>query len=97
MMQKGSIRVNNTRIDDHYILTGDETITLDGIMHLERPVPYPHTIEIIHEDDQYLVVNKPHGIPVQPGEPFFKNTLLHILQDDYNKHDLKRKINQNTF
>jgi 23S rRNA-/tRNA-specific pseudouridylate synthase len=90
-MERGIIRVNGERVNDDYVLDGSERIQLDGVIHLERPVPCPNMIEFIHEDENYLVVNKPSCIPVAPGEPFFKNSLIHILEDDYYKTDLKRK------
>jgi 16S rRNA U516 pseudouridylate synthase RsuA-like enzyme len=58
------------------------------MIHLEGPVP-SENIDFIHEDDEFLVINKPHGIPVQPGEPYYYNSLIHILADEYDRKNLK--------
>ncbi|CDO96076.1 unnamed protein product [Kluyveromyces dobzhanskii CBS 2104] len=38
-------------------------------------------IPIIYQDEQLLVINKPHGIPVHPTAYFYKNTLTELLKD----------------
>lgn len=40
-------------------------------------------IQIIHEDDQLIVVNKPAPLPLHPSGRFNRNTLLHILKALY--------------
>ncbi|MCL4106805.1 UNVERIFIED_CONTAM: hypothetical protein GTU68_046199 [Idotea baltica] len=40
-------------------------------------------IQIIHEDDQFIVVNKPAPLPLHPSGRFNRNTLLHILKSFY--------------
>lgn len=50
----------------------------------EPPVPNV-SIEIIQSDDDYVVVNKPAGIPVHTGGQYRKNTVHGILQADYSE------------
>jgi UPF0176 protein len=40
-------------------------------------------VEIIHEDEAIIVINKPAPLPVHPGGRFYRNTLRHILNEVY--------------
>jgi RluA family pseudouridine synthase len=40
-------------------------------------------IEILHEDEALIVVNKPAPLPMHAGGRFFRNTLQHILNTVY--------------
>lgn len=47
----------------------------------ERSVFGPRgDIEVIHEDNNVLVVNKPSGIPIHPVQNYFYNSFLKILE-----------------
>jgi len=55
-------------------------------LHKVRDVIEPDVngrVEIIHEDEAILVINKPAPLPVHPGGRFFRNTLRHILNEAY--------------
>ena len=41
--------------------------------------PYKFTIDIIHEDDDLLVLNKPAGIVMHPGAGNYDNTIVNAL------------------
>ena len=43
----------------------------------------PLSYEVIHEDEQLLVVNKPSGLPTLPGGGFLQHTLLHQVQQQF--------------
>lgn len=42
--------------------------------------PVPSELEILHEDDDLLAVEKPAGIPVTPTGMFYRNSLVHLLR-----------------
>jgi 23S rRNA pseudouridine1911/1915/1917 synthase len=45
--------------------------------------PCPRHIEILHEDDQVLVVDKPPGLPCHASAKFYFNTLTRVLLERY--------------
>lgn len=46
----------------------------------EPPIPLmPKSFEVVFEDRQLLVINKPNGIPIHPTGNYYKHTLLYIL------------------
>ena len=54
--------------------------------HLYPQVTEPEVngnVEILHEDEALIVVNKPAPLPMHAGGRFFQNTLQHILNTAY--------------
>mmetsp|Transcript_424 Transcript_424/g.397 ORF Transcript_424/g.397 Transcript_424/m.397 type:complete len:142 (+) Transcript_424:133-558(+) len=86
-------------IQDHRILinelptTEDHEIDLkDELTHyierIEVPIIDP-TLEIIEENDEYLIVNKPSSIPVHPCGNYKYNSLQLILQREHGYAELR--------
>ena len=55
-------------------------------------VPTKMDLDIIYEDDGYIVLNKPTGIPVHPSMDHYEDSLSNGLKYYFNKINLKRKI-----
>jgi len=47
---------------------------------VEREPPVRTDLELVWSDDDLLVVDKPPYLPVTPGGPWVRNTLLHLLE-----------------
>ena len=47
----------------------------------EQETPIPFSAEIIHQDDEILIADKPHFLPVTPGGRFLHETLLVRLKN----------------
>lgn len=47
----------------------------------EEPVPLDY--ELVHQDDQLLVVSKPSGLPTLPGGGFYEHTLLQLVRQRF--------------
>jgi 23S rRNA pseudouridine1911/1915/1917 synthase len=67
--------------------TAETLLTLGQILTYHRP-PWqepevPLFFEIVYEDADLSIVNKPSGLPVMPGGGFLENTLLWQLRKDY--------------
>ncbi|MEZ4605287.1 MAG: RluA family pseudouridine synthase [Deinococcales bacterium] len=45
--------------------------------------PVPRYFELIYQDEDILVVNKPSGLPTMPAGGFLENTLLYLLRESY--------------
>ena len=55
-------------------------------------VPSPISLDIIHEDDAMLILNKPAGIPVHPSLHYYDSSLSNGVKNYFNKIGLKKKI-----
>ena len=49
--------------------------------------PYKYKLDIIYEDDDLIVINKPAGIVMHPGAGNFDNTIVNALMN-YNQNSL---------
>ena len=52
--------------------------------------------EVVFEDDNYLVVNKPGNLCIHPAGPFFKHTLWHILASRYGEIHFASRLDRET-
>ena len=52
----------------------------------------PMELDIIHEDDAILILNKPAGIPVHPSLHYYSTSLSNGVKNYFNQIGLKKKI-----
>jgi 23S rRNA pseudouridine1911/1915/1917 synthase len=80
LIRNGKIRVQGMVIKPGYrVKTGDE---ISGCIPPPEPVlfkPEPIPIEILHEDDEIIVINKQPGIVVHPAPGHHSGTLVNAL------------------
>lgn len=76
-----------------YQLCDNDVIERVEHVHERSVVGIPHdNIEVIHEDDEVLVVNKPSGIPIHPVQNYYFNSLVKILETEGWRGRNKEKI-----
>ncbi len=80
MIEAGFIKVNGNEVNTHYVpKTGDE-ITVEGGFKEEVDIkPEKMDLDIIYEDNDVLVINKPSGLVVHPGAGNTNGTLVNGL------------------
>lgn len=90
--QGGFIKVNGEIQNVRYVLTqGDVlTITIPAEAEHETLVPDDTPIDIVFEDDHYLVVNKPVGVASIPAQYHPRGTMAHRV-----KHYIKTQGYEN--
>ncbi len=77
----GNIYVNDVAVKSNYKVKGNDVVTVL----FEHPpyefllVPEDIPLDIVYEDDQVLVVNKPAGMVVHPGHGNYSGTLINAL------------------
>jgi 23S rRNA pseudouridine1911/1915/1917 synthase len=63
------------------------------IIHLDRPAPreppVPRHFEVLAEDDTFLAIDKPAGLPMHTTAKFWKNTLVALLRERYPEERLQ--------
>lgn len=58
------LKLNRQKVTDMYhVMKRDDTFQTDEIR-TDKPITYFDSLEIIHEDDDLLVVSKPENVPV---------------------------------
>jgi 23S rRNA pseudouridine1911/1915/1917 synthase len=87
LIKSAQLLVNyNCIVDTDYRLMGGETITLnkdflksEQLVNLSQDIP----LEVIYQDHDLIVINKPAGLIVHPGHGHWSNTLLNGLLFHY--------------
>jgi 23S rRNA pseudouridine1911/1915/1917 synthase len=77
----GQISLNQLTITTDQPLQAGQRLTYSRPPWLEPAVPLQ--FEILHDDGEILVINKPSGLPVLPGGGFLAHTLLGQLEQRY--------------
>ena len=89
LIEKGYLEINNLKV-----LEPSKNINIKDKIKLEVPElkkleikPYKYKLDIIYEDNDVMVINKPAGLVVHPGAGNFDNTLVNALIN-YDKKNL---------
>lgn len=86
----GFIHVNGVAVKSNYKVKPADVVTvmMDRPRYENEIIPEDIPLDIVYEDDQLLVVNKPAGLVVHPGHGNYTGTLVNALayhfKDDEN-------------
>ena len=89
LILKGKLKLNNEEITSpsKKVLTGDKLSLKIPKPEKASLKPYNYKLEIIYEDEDLLVINKPAGIIMHPGAGNYERTIVNALIN-YNKNSL---------
>ena len=82
MLKEGRILVNGSQIKANYRLRGEDEISFflpEAVEPDIRPEKIP--LDILYEDADVLVVNKPKGMVVHPAAGHYSGTLVNALME----------------
>ena len=109
-IEAGFLTVNGKQVKSNYKIKPADHILLMSLTNPEYTEIKPENIplNIVHEDDEVMVLNKPAGLVVHPGVGNYTGTLLngiayHLLQqkpdlteEDLPRYGLVHRIDKNT-
>jgi len=79
-IKEGQILLNNKQVKPSYILKEQDQVTIDIRKEKEEIIPNDEIeLEIIFQDENIIVVDKPAGLQVHPSDTEKKNTLVNAL------------------
>ena len=85
-LKEGHLLVDGQSVKPKYKCEGTELLTLDVELEAQtRSLPEDIPLDIVYEDDDILVVNKPVGMVVHPGAGNSSGTLVNALLHYYPK------------
>lgn len=87
-IKAGLVLVNDTNVKTGYMLKEDDVVLYEQVEEDSNPfdlTPVNLNLEIIYEDDDLLVVNKPKDLVVHPAPSHKGHTLVHGLMYHTNK------------
>ncbi len=78
--KEGKVKINGEAIPKKYELHAGDTVEIEMPPPIEVEVkPVDIAVEILFEDDDVVVVNKPAGMTVHPGSGTGEDTLVHAM------------------
>lgn len=90
-IKEGHVKVNDKVVKKSYFLALDDLIEVDEIEPEEQDIEAENIpLDIVYEDEDVVVVNKPNGMVVHPAPGHYQGTLVNALL--YHFKDLS-KIN----
>ena len=94
LKRENSILLNDFPTYPHHLLKENDKISilLDYEEDNSNIVPKEMNLSIVYEDEAYLVVNKPAGIPVHPSVLHYEDSLSNGIAFYFNKIGLRKKI-----
>ena len=85
-LKEGYLLVNGNSVKPKYKCEGFELLTLEVELEAQtRSLPEDILLDIVYEDDDIIVVNKPVGMVVHPGAGNSSGTLVNALLHHYPK------------
>ena len=88
LKKTGGIRVNGKNVTVRYLLSKDDILTLcidDVPSEKIEKVNIP--LDVLYEDDDILIVNKPLGMPTHPSQGHHADTLANAVMYRYKDED----------
>lgn len=80
MIKQGLVLVNDKTVKNSYLLRLNDEINIIGELKIETDaLPEEMDLNIIYEDDDLMVINKPSGMVVHPAAGNFTGTLVNGL------------------
>ncbi|CAG7733055.1 unnamed protein product [Allacma fusca] len=86
-IKSGTLTVNYTKVDTDYRLKHNDLLA--NIVHRHEVPVTSDPIEVVHMDDDLVVVNKPASIPVHPCGRYRHNTVVFILAKEHQLKNLR--------
>ncbi len=84
LIKSGKILVNDKEINSNYLISENDIIDINDELDFEIHVkPQDIPIDIVYENDDLLVINKPSGMVTHPAPGNYENTLVNALLGKY--------------
>ena len=79
-IKEGHVKVNGKIVKKSYLLQIDDIINIDDFEEEDTDIlPENIPLDIVYEDDDVVVINKPNGMVVHPALGHYHNTLVNAL------------------
>ncbi len=86
MIKENLVKVNDKFVKSSYVLRINDVVLVTGKLNIKTDVkPEDIPLDIIYEDDDVMVINKPSGLVVHPAAGHFTGTLVNGLLSHTNK------------
>ena len=94
LKRENCIFLNGNVINVSHTITENDNVSVSFSYEEDNTniIPVKMPLDIIYEDDAYLVINKPYGIPVHPSMLHYEDSLSNGIRYYFDEINLKKKI-----
>lgn len=86
LIRSRNVLVNGKEVKPSYKTKIGDNITIENVkMDTEEIVPWDYPLDIVYEDNDIIIVNKPSGMVVHPGAGNREHTLVNALKHHTDK------------
>ncbi|MBB6459970.1 RluA family pseudouridine synthase [Flammeovirga kamogawensis] len=83
-IKSSMVLVNDKKTKSSYIIKSDDKIQWFELYHKRiELVAYNYPLKILLEENEFIVINKPSGMPMHPGLGYYDTTLQNALKYHY--------------
>ncbi|MEW6569958.1 MAG: RluA family pseudouridine synthase [Nitrospirota bacterium] len=81
LIEQGNILVNDKKVSQSYKTKAGDTVSIMIIVkeRADELIPEPLPLDILHQDDHLVVVNKPASMVVYPAAGHYRGTLMNAI------------------
>jgi RluA family pseudouridine synthase len=90
IIERGKVTVNGVIVSPQQILKSKDLVAYSVV--LNEP-PVDKNIEILHDEETFLIANKPGSLPSHADGNFIKNTFIYILTERFKNKGFEGKLN----
>lgn len=80
-IESGAVLLDGERVREDAPVSAGQRLTYHRPAWVEPSAPL--TFDVLYEDEQIIVVDKPSGLPVLPGGGYLQNTLLFLVRQRF--------------
>lgn len=94
LKQNQCIFCNGSAVFTNYLVQENDSIELDlnYVEDSDNIVETSMKLSIVYEDEAFLILNKPAGIPVHPSQSYYESSLSNGVKYYFEQIHLKKKI-----
>ena len=93
LIKEGHVLVNDTVQKANYRLKADDMICVEIPDAVQTPIlPENIPLDILYEDDDLLVVNKPKGMVVHPSAGHYTGTLVNAIMYQIGRASCRERV-----
>lgn len=79
LIKEGNVLVNGNKVKGGYLVSDNDDIQITEVMTPTNVIPEKIKLDIVYEDDDVIIVNKPNGMVVHPAPGNYSGTLVNGL------------------
>lgn len=80
LCKDGNVTIDERKVDKKYIIKGNEQIKIDlPEPFIQEVIPQDIPLNILYEDNDLIIINKPQGMVVHPAPGNYQDTLVNAL------------------